>query len=332
MLFFLYGADTYRSRKKLNEIKEKFIHDVDESALNLTTVDGEKADINEFNRAVSTPPFLARKRLVVVENLIAKNKKIKKSAQGGSALGGDLADSAIEILNKKSEDKDLILVFWEGDEIDRRVALFKRLAKEKYAQEFELLKDREVVRWIQMEVKRRGGNMEPAAMEKLAQLVGNDLWQAAGEIDKLIGFAASAPIKVADVEALVKGKFDDNIFNFTDALGTRNFARATELLHDQLEAGAEPMYLLSMIIRQYRILIMTRELLDAGVNNSQTIAKELVLHPFVAKKSLEQARNYTLDSLKKIYGRLLEIDRKIKTTSIDPAVLFDLFVAQTTGK
>ena len=72
---FLYGPDTFRSRRKLKEIKQKFIADVDKSGLNIEQLDGENLDLVNFEKAITSPPFLAKKRLVIIENVISKNGK-----------------------------------------------------------------------------------------------------------------------------------------------------------------------------------------------------------------------------------------------------------------
>jgi len=317
MIFFFWGPDTYRSRKKLVEIKEKFLAEVDESGLNLTMIDGARADLTEFSKAVSTPPFLARKRLVVVENIIsgAKKKEIK--------------EGVVEILDKKDLLKDLLLVFWEGEDVDERTSLFKRLAREKYAQRFDLLDQRSLVNWLRLEVKGRGGSINTDALEALAGAVGNDLWNASTEIDKLIAYKDKKVIERADVESLVKGKFDDNIFNFIDSIANKNKKLAHQLLSDQLNSGANELYLLTMLIRQFRILLLVKDLSESGgYLAKQQVASELGIHPYVAQKALAQVRNFTSTKLANIYKLLLSTDAKIKTSYADSKVLFDLLLTK----
>jgi len=50
------------------------------------------------------------------------------------------------------------------------------------------------------------------------------------------------------------------------------------------------------------------------------------MHPFVAKKGMAQANNFSMDNLKDIYKKLLDIDRIIKTSRTRTEVLFDLLV------
>lgn len=323
MIFFLYGADTYRSRQKLNELKAKFLKEVDKAGINLAEMDGAKIKLNDFNAAISTPPFLARKRFLAVENLLSNKNK-------------ELLSGVAELLNNKKEIlEQLIVVFWEGEKVDQRTALFKYLSKpqrgpfgEKYAQEFTVLKDEEIKSWLRIEIKKRGGNFTPSAVGRLAELVGGDLWQASGEIDKLISYKAGKMIDIDDVDLLVRGKFDDNIFHFVDAIAHKNKKLAYKLLSDQINSGAEELYLLAMLIRQFRILLQVGDVLEAGGVNQYQLAKELGLHPFVAQKALAQAHLFSADKLRKIYQELLQTDFKLKTSGGDKRLLFDLLLAK----
>jgi DNA polymerase-3 subunit delta len=316
MIFFLYGPDTYRSRLKLKELKEKFLTDVDSSALNLTVLEGDKIKIEEFSSAISTPPFLARKRMVVVTNLLTQNKN------------KEIGKQVVELLEKENLIKDILLVFWEGEKADERTVLFKRLISEKYAQRFDFLKDHELKNWVRLEVKRQGGSISTPAIDKLVELVGNDLWEMFSEISKLVAYKDKTTIESQDVVALVKGKFDDNIFNFVDAIAAKNKKLAHHLLTDQLNSGANESYLLAMLIRQFRILLQVKSLTEGQRIVASVVASELKIHPFVAQKALYQIKNFSENKLKEIYSQLLAADAKIKTNLADTKVLFDLLLTK----
>lgn len=331
MIFFLYGPDTFRSRLKLKQIKDKFIAEVDKSALNIEALDGTKLETPQFEKAINTMPFLAKKRLVIIEDLISKNK------------GQKIQKEILETLGKK-ELTDTVVVFWEsglGDDkakksrskvtTKRSNLLFGRLKKEKYAQEFNLLNEAETVRWTASEIKNRNGKIQPAALNLLAELVGNDLWQMNSEIDKLLAFAKNQEITVADVSGLVKTKLDENIFKLTDALGQKNKTLALKLISDQLKSGTLPTELLTKITWQFKNLLLVKDFMEQNGDAypSDRLTYQLGLHPFVVKKTLAQARFHQLASLKKTYKNLLGIDYKIKTSQISPEVLFDLLVIKT---
>ena len=81
-----------------------------------------------------------------------------------------------------------------------------------------------------------------------------------------------------------------------------------------------------MIVRQFRLLVQTKELATDGLD-PRAIAKELKLHPYPARKLHTQARNFTLEQLERVHQRLLEVDVQIKTGQISPVVALDLFIA-----
>jgi DNA polymerase-3 subunit delta len=322
MIIFLYGEDTYRSSQKLLQIRDKFIKEVDSSGMNLTTLDGAKLKFEEFNHQVKASPFLARKRMVIIKNLISENKS------------KEIQKEVVELLNTewKTPKEDNILIFWESADHSKsksKSALWDRLVKEKFSVEFEPLKPVQLNTWVEKEIIKRGSKIEKSSIPLLAALVGNDLWQMSGEIEKLINYCQDKPITTADIEKLVKAKFDDNIFNLVDALGTNNKKLALKLMSDQFNLEADEMYLLSMLIRQFRILLLTKSLAEKNPRiDKDAVGRELGIHPFVAQKAIWQINNFTLDKLKNIYKTLLDIDLKIKTSTLKPKILFDLLIAQ----
>lgn len=323
MIFFLYGQDTYRSREKLRELKEKFVREVDPSGANLVVLQGDAMKPEDFRNAVSAMSMFVKKRMVVVERLLESGKK-------------PVQEAVVEYLAHKDFPEDHIVVFWEGEITESRKhrntkskakkksadakaladsatqSLRDVLLRQKYVQEFALLTSAEVEQWIATEVKRRGGKITEGATRLLASAVGNDLWRMANEIGKLV--ASNASIVENAVRESVIGKTESAIFSFTDALGNRNRDDALRLLMNEREAGIEPLHLLAMMIRQFRILLRL----------SQDDAEGL--HPFVVQKARSQLHHFSFAELKNIYRHLLEIDVLLKTSRQDPDALLTLFV------
>ena len=322
MLIFLYGDDTYRSWQKLKKIKEKYIKEVDSSNMNLSELDGTSLKFEEFNQNVKASPFLARKRMVIIKNLISENKSKDIQKEIVKLLDNDL----------NSDDQDNIIVFWEGTDQSKSKSkneLWKRLTKEKYAEEFTFLNPGQVNQWISREISKRKATIDQQAISHLAATVGNDLWHLSNEIEKLIHFKKNEPITIDDIDNLVKAKFDDDIFKFIDAIANNNKKQALKLMSDQINSGSNDLYLLSMLIRQFRILLLIKDLQETYPTVSKLeIAKKLKIHPFVAQKALSQVNNFSLARLKKIFSLLLNIDLKIKTSANKPKTLFDIFIAQ----
>ena len=329
MIFFLFGPDTFRSRQKLKEIKAKFIKEVDKSALNIETLDGQDLEPVAFKQAVFAVPFLAKKRLVIVENLLGSPRGQKKQKEILEILETDLP-------------QETIIVFWEGGltrpktkksrpAAGKSPGLFNFLKKEKLAQEFNLLNQNEVFRWAASEVKKRGGKINPDALKLLTDLVGDDLWQLNSEVDKLLAQARGKAVGLIEVSELVKTKLEEDIYKLTDALGQKNKSLATKLIGDQLKSGTNPVELLAKITWQFKNLLLVKEFSQKnGLGYAaDRLSYQLGLHPFVVKKTLAQIKFFQPNQLKQLYRRLLEIDYKLKISQTDPEVLFDLLVIKS---
>lgn len=317
MLIFLYGEDSYRSRQKLNEIKEK-AKKSDPQGLNITVLDGEKAEFNKIKEAVEAMPFLAHKRLVILENVLLFGKK-------------DLKEKLAKFLKENKIPQTTVLVFWERGALDEKEPLFKILKKEAFQSEnFEPLVGFKLNRWIEEEVKSQGGKIGRKAVNLLASFVGSNLWQMSSEIKKLVLYKKnnSQPIIIAeDVERLVSAQLDTNIFNFIDALAAKNGKQALKLLHNQIESGENEIYLLTMITYQFRNIILVSDLVRQGRNQYQ-ISKETKIHPYVVKKTLGNIKNFSLERLKEIYQKLLQVDLNLKMTTQNPVLSLDMLVSE----
>jgi len=315
MLIFLYGEDNYRSRQKLNKLKANFLAK-DSSGMNLQELDGARVELAELKNAVQAAPFIGEKRLIIVENLLSvKNKNL---------LAG-----VADLLNQGLPESSVV-VFWEAEMPDKRTKLFKLLTKQGQTEEITLLTGQALNKWIADEAVSREGKISAEATSKLAAYGGNDLWQMAQEIDKLVTYKKGTEITAGDVDELVKAKLDTNIFNFVDALGRQDKESALKLLHDQLASGEHALYLLTMITYQFRNLLIVKELLENG-SNQYGLAKEAKMHPFVAQKTAQQAGNYSLGGLKMIYRKLLDLDAALKTSKIEPRLGLDLLVVGLCG-
>jgi DNA polymerase-3 subunit delta len=134
-----------------------------------------------------------------------------------------------------------------------------------------------------------------------------------------------------DVQLLVSYAQEANIFHMVDALGKRDTRRAMELTEELLEGGRHPLYLLSMITRQFRILIQVKELLAKGTS-AEDIRALLGLHPFVQDKITRQAGNFSIEQLEAIFGQLHEVDAAVKSGQIEDELALSLFVAEVGGQ
>lgn len=324
MIYLLYGEDTYRSRQKLKEIEKKF-RAKDASGINLQNINGLDVEFSDIKKSVNASPFLGEKRLIIIENIL-------------SSKNGNLLEKTAELVEAGTPQSSVV-VFWQSSDFDKRKKLAKVIFKKGQIEEFLYLRGIGLNKWIESEIQARGGKIAKEAINKLASYVGPDLWQMANEIDKLIAYrldvennnaGRNLEIRAQDVDLLVKAKLDTNIFSFIDAVGKKNKNLALKLLNDQLESGQNALYLLSMIVYQFRNILIIKELLEKGVNQYQII-REVKIHPYVVKKTIIQAENFSFLYLKTIYQKFLDLDSAIKSGSVSPDLGLDLLVVGLCG-
>ncbi len=281
--------------------------------------DGQNFDMGKFRSSIGQMGFLSAKRFITVENIMSGSRNASQER------------ALVELLDSGAYE-DSVMVFLEESEIGmgkkgkgtRSHPLLARLTKEKI-EEFPLLQGAELTKWVSSEIKKQGCSIADDARTELVALVGPDLWQMSSEIEKLAHYAGGKTITINMVRLLVRGKFDENIFHLTDALASRDTQESFRLLQEQLASGAHELYILTMLVRQFRILLQVRELINEEPNQ-YTIASRLKLHPFVAQKAARDAKKFSFSELKNIYRRLMEIDVRIKSSSDDPRLLFDLLI------
>lgn len=324
MIIFIYGDDAFRSRRKLKELKDKFLRDVDPSGSSLVVVDGKSATLKEINEAAGPASLFARRRMIVVEEIFA-NK--------GKDVFGELSAYL-----KKAEEggNENIIIFWDPVSSKEKLTkakseLFSLLVKQKYSiPEFKALSGQELLQWIKNEFASRGARVNPGAVSILADTLNKDLWLINNEIDKLVSYKKaqdSDEITLEDIRRMVRGQFDENIFALTDAVGSKNKGLALKLLEEQLAADASDIYLLSMIIRQFKIIIQIRQAMDKGMD-SRAITNAVKLHSFVVQKGISQARNFSLPVLKDIFNKLVEIDYQAKSGIGEARTLLGTLIAK----
>jgi len=326
MIIFIYGADTYRSRQKLNELKDKFVTEIDINSQSLVVLNGATVTLKEIGEKISTGSLFVKKRMIVLEDIF-DNKSEK--------LFTDLA----AFLKKRDEaaktDEDNIIIFRDGDlnNKDKKLKkdaqkLFTFLLSQKYVQEFKNLSGTSLNDFIKDEVKKLGRQIEVAAINTLINRTNADLWRLSSELHKLaMAISENETITDAEVKHQVVGTYDENIFSLTDAISARNKKLALTILEEQYIAGLSEDYILSMLIRQFKIMLQVKSAVVANLSPNQ-ISTDLKLHAYVVKKSLNQISGFTLDTLKENLNYLVSLDFGSKTGQKDIKAELSLFISK----
>ncbi len=333
MYYILHGEDEFSQTEQVNKFRAQ-MGDPQFADLNIAQFDGRKVTLGELQHACDAVPFLSDRRLVIVEGMLARldprHGKGDAEESAETEANPTFAKDLKEYLARLPESTRLVFV--ESKTLAKNNPILKQAEsdnKNAHVKAFGELKPRALPKWIQDRVKEKGGTIEPGAVEELGTHVGTDLRLIDNEIDKLLTYRNGETIRAEDVRALVASVRESDIFALVDALGRREGGNALKLLHAQLDHNAAPIYLLSMIVRQFRLLLQMKDLAARG-KPLAAAREQLKLHPFVAEKTWNQALNFSLPQLEAIYQRLLDTDVSIKTGRSEPVVALDMLVVELT--
>jgi DNA polymerase III subunit delta len=312
MLLFLYGEDTYRSKKKLEEIVEGY-KKIRKSGLNLIWLDTVDLEFKVFFESIRQVSMFKEIKLIVLSNFSANQ---------------DFKDKFIKNFEIFSKTKDII-IFYQAGKISLKDKFSLFLKKKAKSQEFNILKGQKLNNWIKAEFSKFEIKASQIAINRLIDLVGSDLWLASNEIKKLACYRKrEGKIELKDVEEMVSSDAVENsVFKMVDAISAKNKKQALRLLHSHLDKGDNPSLLLSTINFQFKNLLGLKELMEKRIS-PHLVSKIAGLHPFVLRKSYQQVSNFTLPELKKICWEIFQTDLNIKTGKIKPETALDLFITK----
>jgi DNA polymerase-3 subunit delta len=136
-------------------------------------------------------------------------------------------------------------------------------------------------------------------------------------------------IEVEDVETMSVPVFHEVIFALVDALALQEGKKASGLMHQFLEEE-DPQFIMAMVVRQFRLLLQVREILDQGGNERDVHARLKLKNPRQAASLASQARRFSMETLENVYRSLLDIDEAFKSGRIEVEVALEGMAASFT--
>jgi DNA polymerase-3 subunit delta len=357
VFYIFHGDNQFELRAELRAIRARMAEADGTGDLNISTFDGTTASVAEVISTAQMVPFLSDRRLVIVEGMLthlapkAKRGKGKSSAETAhqpDEQQSAAAQAALEALLKAlpTLPDTARLIFAEPGALHETHPVLKFAKQEDsrgLVKRFSVKLDPKsrsdrpkwdsawLSAWVVKRVERYGGSIERRAVSLLIQLVGQDLYALDNECAKLATYVGgSRPITEQDIAALTQYVPESSIFEMVEALGKGDSKTALTLMHRSIERfGESPLGILTMINRQFRLLIQLREALDdPSCEAALRQVEDLRMLPeFTLNKLREQARRFSMRALERIYRHLLEVDYNIKVGKVADVLALDLLAS-----
>lgn len=175
---------------------------------------------------------------------------------------------------------------------------------------------RAIHRWVAEQFTLHGAKADPEACRRLVELVGDDLYELAGEVEKLATWANGEEVTDAEVEQLVAARADSPPWNLTDAWGVRDVGAVLRAAERMLDRTPDPPSrtipkLVGSLTNHLRRARAAQRLEAKGLSSAEAAA-ELGIKPYPAQKLFAQVRNYSAGELDAALVRMAKLDHALK--------------------
>lgn len=297
-LYVLFGAERFLMLHYAAEIKAA-------CAVERTVFDGA-VPVAEIIMAAEAVGLFVERRLIFVRNsgLFAHGRK-------------DESEQMAEYFTKIPPDTTLV---FSETEIDKRTRIFKAAAKLGATFECAPLAPADLAKWLGVLAKKRGKAFAPGAVQFFLRTCGSDMANLANEAEKLCAFCGEkSEITERDISEICTPTLEARIFDLTKAMVAGRTADALRLYRDMLFLKESPYMILTMIIRQLRIILLCKAHAQKNTPRAQ-IAKELKIMDFVISEALSHGKRFTEESLIAALEKCSDTDLRMKTGLVAPEI------------
>lgn len=313
-VYLVYGDEPLLLERALRRLKDR-VAEVADLDFNFDTFDGETADGAEVVAAANTLPFASERRLVVVRN-VDKMRASEQAVLATYAL--DPAPTACVVL--------------VATKLRRDSKLYKAVDALGGTAEYRAPGRSEYPAWVIELFGTRGRKIDRGGAEALVAAVGRDLRRLETEADKVVAYAGDrVTLTRADIEAVVEATASPSVFDFLNALGSRECGAAFGLLDALLGSGEELLGIHAMTVRHLRTLTSARALLDRGVA-SGAMQRELGMQEWQVRNAVAQARRFGAGELARALRDTADLEARLKSGQGEPRVVFEMWLAGVCAK
>ena len=293
------GDEEHMKQAALESLQKKLLPEGMEE-LNRTLLDAP--DTDQIIAAAETLPFMAERRLIIVRNHPALTGR------------SEADERLVEYLS--SVPSFSVLLFYCTQKPDGRKKLYSAVKKLNGIVVFSPLRDRELTAFVTSAFRELGKECDERTADFLIFTCGSDTGLLLTEIAKVASHAGDAPsIHPDSVRAVATPSAECTVFQMVDAVVSGQSSRAFLLMRSQLLAGADRMYMLSMLLRQFRLLQHVK-IMQYEKRSSAEIRSALGVPAFAVDQYLRQAAGWSNGQVKKAVNICFDTEYGIKSGSL----------------
>ncbi len=312
MLHIFLGTDEFSMEEAIGDLKS-LIDSPELMDANIMRTKASDTSPGELYAISNTMPFMASRRLVIVEGLIEVLSKISNNKQEkGTGVSNPSDWSAfIEALEILPETTELVIV--DVDDGKRRNnPWLQRLSKIGTVKRFDELLSRDLHKWITERAVRKDLKISRGGILLLSDMIGPNLRLLDNELEKLSLYANGEFLTEEQIRLLVVHVREMSIFEVVDSMLESRFddaLKALANLHKKDSVGN----VISMLSRQIRLILIAKDLHTQGLKIQEIGERIGITSRFLLDKLRKQSSRYSYQKMKGLHSGLLDLDLAIKT-------------------
>jgi DNA polymerase-3 subunit delta len=310
-IYLLHGDEYFYTRAIVAALRAQVLKEND-PAMCLSEYDGAEAAAAQVLDDLRTMTFFGGTRLVVVENadrFLRDNKDL-------------LARYA------KSPSKTGCLVLLCESKPDGRLAFVRAVSKKGAIVQCSAPKGGKLAYWVKDRARTLGKAIGEGAASLLIDIVGADLAQLDSHLRMLVTYVGGRnSITEQDVATTVEEARATEIWDLMDGVAGKDGKMALEALDRLLPKAGMEAARLSLIGGTLLRLRNVKKVME-HTGSEASVATTLKMHPYFARKSVEQAKKFTSEELAVGVRRAFEADILIKSNRMKPRLAVEKLIVE----
>ncbi len=308
-VYLLCGDEAYLRVQYKNKLKDALV--APDDSMNYSYYQGKNVNPAEVIDLSETMPFLADRRVIILENT-------------GFVKDGneELADYISDGVN------DTTVIIFAESAVDKRTKLYKAIDKSGLVVSFDPQNDDTLKKWILSRLKKEDKLIKAHTLDVFLETVGTDMYAVSAELDKLISYTMGREaITEEDIAAVCTVSLQNKVFDMIGKIGLKQGSEVLKMYRQFLDMKETPYGILALIVRQFNYILQIGDLMDRGFTTAQ-IAPRVGLSPYVTGKYIAQVKKFTYDELTGILEACARTDHAVKRGDINAEVGVELLITE----
>lgn len=308
-VYFFYGTESFLIEETVQWMKKKWMP-TDDPFGNFVSLDLEETPVQTLVQEAETLPFFGDHRFIVGHHA---QFLTSKKAQPGIKHDPDSLLKYVEDPLSSS----IVVITVHSEQLDKRKKLVKALMKKAFTIQFSPLKGKKLIEWVNRRFNQLEVKIDPSALKEFILLVGSDLQLLNQECIKLAAYARKGGTVTPEaVSSLVPRTLEHDIFKLTEKIAAQQIDQAFMIWQDLLFQKEEPVRILALIVRQFRLMLQVKTLAKKGMSDKE-MARFLKVHPYPVKLALKHGVKFSESQLRQFLMSAITADQEIKSGKID---------------